>query len=376
MTRRPQILFVDDDGGTVRPIASSITDQGGAKARVVGPGDLTENDLEWADLLLIDFELAYWPGRDNATELALKPPDGLALAAILRRHTDSKDRKPPTAIAMLTGQYSKLVSPLGRAVGHHVAARLNGLEWAFEKSEDRLRERVERLAIGVQALPKSWGQGDRSAMQLLTLLGVKTKAATEAILDDVRECHPPISSLSSWNHGLIVLRWLLHRVLPYPTCVYSSEYLAARLGVQVESLTQLLADTKSKLGRWLAPARYCGALADFDGPRWWRAEIERLVWKETEGEVSNPEKLREIVKRLGGKGVELLEPSRQYVVCVDDLFRPSSELRPLEECLRVQPDDWPLFAGAAWVSKDTAQQNSEVASLIVGRDRALMKVPE
>lgn len=370
MARLPKIVFIDDQDGEVRPLAGAIAQLGSSKTRVISPGELTEMDLEWADLLLVDFGLGNWPGRDAVTELARRPPDGLAVAAILRRHVERMPlkRMPPTAIAMLTGQYPELVKPLGRDVPHHIAARLNGLEWAFDKSEGRLRERIASLAVSVRSLPQRWTP---NMAELLAMLGIKGKFSTRAIEDSVRECHPPIANLSTWNHGLIVLRWLLHRVLPYPTCVYSTEYLAARLGVRAESLKRHTERPTSKLRRWLEPAKYRGVLMEFDGPRWWRAEVERLVWTATQRQGKKTTSLHGVMRRLGGKSLELLEPDRHHVVCVDHLLRPSTEIKPLEDCVRIQPDDWPLFADAAWVSQVTARDDPKIASIIVGVDRTL-----
>lgn len=372
MARVPRILFIDDDSGKVRPIATELATAGIARARVLVPGEITERDLDWADLLLVDFELADWPGRDNAPELALKPRDGLALAAVLRRHTDAKDRRPPTAIAIFTGEYSRLLEPLGGAVGHHVAARLSGLEWAFEKSEPDFRRRVISLASAVQALPNEWGKAEGGAWkQIYKLLGWRSNTISRAVLDDIRECRPPVSVLSNWNHGLILLRWLLHRVLPYPTCVYSNAYLAARLGLDAESLENIVSDPRARLGRWLRTARYRGVLSDFCGPRWWRAEVERIIWKATQGSVSDPMALQKVLRREGGTRIQFLPNPRQHVVCVDQLLQPVSGSRPLDECVRIQPDDWPPFAAAAWVGREAVSADAALGALVLAQDRSL-----
>jgi hypothetical protein len=373
MPRSPRILFIDDDGGTVRPLANELRDSKTAHTRVLGPGDITERDLQWADLLLVDFELKNWPGRDAATELALKPVDGLALAAVLRRQTDEKDRHPPTAIAMFTAEYSALVSPLmGGSVGHHIAARLSGLEWVFEKEEGERAIRLVALAHAVRLLPERWGADADPWRQLEMLLGWRRKAPSQGVRDDIRECRPPVSALSNWNHGLILLRWLLHRVLPYPTCLYSTTYLAVRLGVTLESLERILADPKSDLSRWLSSARYAGVLRDFSGARWWRSEIERLLWKGTSGKGADAAAVRAFIQKIGGTLLVPVDDDRTHVVCVDNLMRPSSETKPLEECVRVMPDEWPPFAAPAWVARTTAQEDSSIGMLVVSEDRFLV----
>lgn len=372
MPRPPRILFIDDDDGTVRPLANELRDSDVAQTRVLAPGDITDPDLAWADLLLVDFELKNWPGRDAATELALKPVDGLALSAVLRRQTDSKDRHPPTAIAMFTAEYSRLVSPLGTGIGHHVAARLSGLEWVFEKAEGERATRLVALAHAVRSLPDQWGTDADPWRQLEVLLGWRRKAPSQAVRDDIRECRPPVSSLSNWNHGLILLRWLLHRVLPYPTCLYSTTYLAVRLGITLDSLEKVLANPKSDLSQWLSSARYSGVLHEFAGARWWRSEVERLLWEATGARGADPAAVQAWIKKTGGKRIVPFSDDRTHVVCVDNLLCPSFETKPLEDCVRVMPDDWPPFAAPAWVSRTAAQEDSGIGMLIVNEDRSLV----
>src|SRR5204863_143836 len=57
---------------------------------------------------------------------------------------------------------------------------------------------------------------------------------------DVETCHPPIHEWAASTHGMALLRWLLHQVLPYPSFLWEDRYLAARLCVKVESLRQAL----------------------------------------------------------------------------------------------------------------------------------------
>jgi len=82
----PSILFVDDDPEDVSRFVDSLAREG-AEAKALHPQDLTLDDLASASLVLVDSRLEDWPERDALTQIALKPINGKALAAILRAHS-------------------------------------------------------------------------------------------------------------------------------------------------------------------------------------------------------------------------------------------------------------------------------------------------
>lgn len=130
----PRIAIIDDarEGEELVTLFSS---NGRAEAQVFHPREVSEETLRWADLALIDFQLDEWPEiRDGAAPIAQRPPDGLALAGILRRYAANLQRDPPTAMALWTGHLDNVAAPLPPENREHVLARMHNLEWVFPKA--------------------------------------------------------------------------------------------------------------------------------------------------------------------------------------------------------------------------------------------------
>ena len=61
------------------------------------------------------------------------------------------------------------------------------------------------------------------------------------------------------------------------------------------------------------------------------------------------------------------------VVCHEESLRPLPELYDIVQSVRIQPDDWPVFADKAWAPIQLVQQNPELASLVAPEDRRLLE---
>ena len=94
----PSIVFVDDRPDDVTRFVESLA--GRAECKAVHPQDLTIEDLASASLVLIDSRLEDWPERDALPQIALKPLDGKALAAVLRGHAEGAKQNGLTAFAL------------------------------------------------------------------------------------------------------------------------------------------------------------------------------------------------------------------------------------------------------------------------------------
>src|SRR5262249_33818449 len=154
-------------------------------------------------------------------------------------------------------------------------------------------------------------------------------------------------------HGLAFLRWLLHRILPYPCFLWDTYRLAARLRVTHASLQSALDSNFSSL---LEPCRYKGALIDFLGLRWWRCGIEAFIWELTEGDPFEPQRVRGLLAQRTGISLEptaSLQPS----VCVDENYQPLPEACDPAEAVHIQPDDWPPYADLAWTTLQLAREH-------------------
>ena len=367
----PEVLVIDDEDGSV-PFAKGAERSETLKITVLHPEGVEQKDIDNADLVLVDYQIGQWP-EHSGTELSLgqNPPDGLALAAVLRRFARSAQDRSPTAFAILTGQINALADPLPSENRNHALARMNNLEWIFEKRHASLQAQVSELANAVKKLPKKWlpDKDGHSMNQLMSLLGVDPKAEDRiALADDVSRCLPPIHELSEWSHGLALLRWFLHRVLPYPCFLLDTHYLAARLRIEVLALQEAL-KPEQPLGISLGYCKYTGVLANFLGDRWWRSKIEMLLWEETGGKSFDSDAVNALVNKLADKELPASIPAKNPVVCLDQHYQPLNEFASIENAIRIRPDDWPAFADQAWTTVAKAKEEPTLRSMVIEDDK-------
>lgn len=369
MARRPSVLIVDD-----RPDDDARTYEHKLQARNISasaqfPSDVQSRDLYDADVILVDFDLEAWTATGStALEISRQPKDGLALAAVLRRYAHTVDRRrSPMAVALITQKIAAAMSPLPPTNRAHIAASLNGLEWIFDKKDDALLEKIESLAVATQAIPRDWGGSDLPKLRkLLELDSQGDKRLADDMLEDALRCIPPVHEIRDWEQGIALVRWLLHRVLPYPCFLIDVSYLAARFAIDPEVLSAALKTSKS-LRRVLEPYLYKGVLAGFSGERWWRVGVEAFLWKETDKNSFDPNAVTGAVnKHLRAK----LQPTaaENGVVSLDEDFQAFGKLVPKADAVRIWPDDWPSYALQPWTSLAMAQ-GSRLSALVVETDR-------
>jgi hypothetical protein len=370
---KPLILIIDDQDGQTG-IKSSLESRALAHVKVLHPNDLQDSDLQASDLVLVDFELDHWPERDNLETPSLKPADGLALAAVLRRQV--KDKPSPTAIALYTGKMAELASPLPPENRQHALARLNNLEWVFRKAipgqESSLAAQLVSLAAAVHELPASWNtpQGGDPFERLGPLLGLsRSGPETDSLFEDVANCLPPLHELSQWSHGLAVLRWFLHRILPYPCFLWDAYRLASRLRLNIADLRaelQPLAPLRKALGH----CEYKGILSDFIGPRWWRSRIETFLWTKTKGRSSDVRSVQALIMDASKNRLKTALSPELSVVCIDENYQPLGELCRMQDAVRIRPDDWPAYADQPWTTRRLAAESPTLRALVIREDRA------
>ncbi len=370
-----EILIIDDKPDQVTLTALLIQTRG-IVAKVLHPEEVDVSDVSSADLVLVDYQLddENWAKRQEGP-IARQPKDGLALASLLRRHVHGVERASPTAFGILSSEVGKLAFPLPAENRLHVLARLNNLEWVFEKSTpgkpDRLGEQVVELANAVKQLPAKWPKDDakEAAILLMKVLGLKDECNDQTqLLEDVTACIPPIHELSEWSHGLAIIRWLLHRILPYPCFLWDSYHLAARLRVDHRWLIEALSSTTG-LGGWLAEAQYDGLLRNFSGRRWWRGRVERLLWDATQQKSFDVDAVYRAVSAKHGTDAKPSSPPDHPLVCVNDNFQPLEHFSSRTDCVRIQPDDWPSYADQAWTTTVLAKSDSGLRAIVVSEDR-------
>jgi hypothetical protein len=364
-TKRPNICIVDDEPDRLRYLLEEFGPL--ADIRITHPEDLEDHHLANSDLVLVDYILEHWPARDHALGIALQPLNGLGLVAVLRNHVQERLRsEAPTAFAIHSAHLADLSPGMPPQALPQAVARSQNLEWVFPKDKvAALVRQATSLAAAVQALSPEWSleEPDRNvgvAQQLLRL--PSTQPWSVRAWEDIEDAHAPIHELSQWTHGLAFLRWMLHRILPYPCFLRDEQYLAARLHVSAGALREALG-ARGALWDALEPYRYAGILDDFLGPRWWRAGVEAFLWEATNGKSFDPDSLHELLATLHGTPLEPL-PFAQPVVCLGFDLSPLPALCDAQAAILVQPDDWPPYADHAWAHKEMIDQSARLKGIV------------
>lgn len=369
---KPRILVIDDHPDEAHPLQIEVAKD--ARLQVVHPEELTLELIQDANLVLVDFRLEDWQERENVGSLALKPMNGLALAAVLRSHLHGKNDVSPTAFSIYSAHLDDLSSRLPPEPRAHAIAGAHDLEWAFSKASASgdvpLSQQVVSLAKAVQRLPPNWptdGQKlvENEVRDLFNLPG-RVRWASRA-WEDVQDCYPPIHELSKWSHGLAILRWMLHRILPYPCFLMDSHSLALRLRVTHESLSNALG-RRGRLAKLMEPALYRGVLCDFRGLRWWKSGVEAVIREATKDKSVDPQAFLSVLPQHGADRLDpinMLEP----VNCLDSDFRVLPSTFSADLAVRIQPDDWPPYASQAWTTIELAKEDASLRALVVAQDR-------
>jgi hypothetical protein len=364
---RPNILFVDDTPEEVETYKELIGNL--ADISIVHPDEVNADRLVASHLVLIDYKIDYWPAREEVKQVGLRPLTGVALAAILRDYVNNlKQNSSPVAFGILSGRIQELSSGLPVEHRRQVLAANNNLEWIFSKSNSvTVAKQAVSLADAVSRLPKDWGTGPAPNVardQLFSLLSLYNSEWQLRAIEDVERCHPPLHELSEWSHGMAIVRWLLHLILPYPCFLLDSWQLAQRFRIRAESLDHVL--ESEALQKLLTSASYSGILSSFGGQRWWRSGIESILWDATEGRSFDVPALHSYLKTAAPE----IEPIaiEDPVICLDENYG-RAELLSRRDAVRIQPDQWPSFAEPAWTSIKRAQEVPTLKTLVVEQDR-------
>ena len=365
-TARPVILVVDDEADELRHgLKLALSDE--AALAVRHPQCVEPEDLGRAHLVLMDYRLEDWPERE-AQPAATNIRTGLALATVLREAVDERASGHLTAIALHTGHLRDASGRIRPPYSRHVVARLNNLEWVFEKRDpDRFRG-VVQLARGAQRLQGDWpvdpSASEARVRELLKLDDENEWA--ERAWQEVRECQPPVYELGGGHHGVLFLRWLLHQILPYPCFLWDANWAAARLRLRVDDLERLM-DSSCDLARDMERLKYTGLLAGFLGDRWWRTAMEDYAWALGGGSAGRPDEFEERIREKAGENLTLVRPV-DPVVCLDSEFQPHGVASP-QHAVRVRPDYWPPFADPAWMTIDAVRDDPELRAMVVPLDQ-------
>ena len=353
---KPFILVIDDTLGL-----TDIDLGDRATTSVIHPQEVEQPDLKDADLVLVDYALEDWPERDNLSTISLQPVTGMALAVVLREQVDQNEKDKLTAFALYTARLRDIKGRFASATAQHVLARLNNLEWIFQKTDPNRYSRMLLLADAVRELPGQWSEDSDSRVQQLLDMD-KDDESFERCWHDVKDCRVPVEELSEGGHGILFIRWLLHQVLPYPCFLWAEHWVAARLRISIETLREVL-EGDSDLAKDLNSMRYSGILAGFLGDRWWRGAIEDYAWNLVEGHTADVQQLRDALAERAGMDLDPIKVN-PAVVCVDKNWQPIDKFLSPMDTITLHPDHWPSFADSAWMDIETVQNDTTLWPLV------------
>ncbi len=373
---KPSILIIDDNPDLVN---IELGDR--ATTYVIHPQDVERSDLNNADLVLVDYALEYWSERDNLSIISLQPATGMALAVVLREQVDQNEKDKLTAFALYTARLRDIKGRFAPATAQHVLARLNNLEWIFPKTNPDSYSKTNPdsynqillLADAVRELPGQWSKDSDSRVQQLLDMD-KDNESFERCWRDVKDCRVPIEELSEGEHSILFIRWLLHQVLPYPCFLWAEHWVAARLGISIDALREVL-EGDSDLAKDLESMRYSGILADFLGDRWWRGAIEDYAWNLVEGHTANVQHLRDALAERAGMKLKSIDVN-PAVVCVDKNWQPIDKFLSPMDTITLHPDHWPAFADPAWMDIETVRNEATLLPLVDPLDQYLIENDE
>ncbi len=332
-----RVLHIDDDVGA-RVISPS--DQR-FDATILPPEEVDIKHVESADIILVDWKIERWGALQETYDklpVSCRPMDGLAVAACVRRYV--KDSCIP--VCLLTSQLDELAGPIPAFQRQAEVARNHDLDWVFLKQEaERLPDQLFALKECVERLAASW---DGDILDTMALMGIKERNSTESLKRHVAESGPPETDLSEWSHGIYWLRWLLQRILSYPSYLNDEMWLAARLWIPAKSLNEAVRALFTE-------CKYAGVLDNFCGTRWWKPLIEEKLWRETQGKSDQREAIHQwLVSEIGA--VEQFDDDSIYVVARDPTTLAPHKSLPLTRTKKKFTDGWPPFGDPIYVEKE------------------------
>ena len=360
---KPSILVIDDEPDELRNKFNLWLGEHAAPP-VFHPQDVERSDLNNADLVLVDYALEYWSERDNLSPISLQPANGMALAVVLREQVDQNEKDKLTAFALNTAHLREMKGRFSPATAQHVLARLNNLEWIFPKTNPDSYNQMLLLANAVRKLPGQWSEdSDDSISMVQQLLDMdKDDESFERCWHDVKDCRVPVEELSEGGHSILFIRWLLHQVLPYPCFLWAEHWVAARLGISIDALREVL-EGDSDLAKDLESMLYSGILEGFLGNMWWRGAIEDYAWNLSEGHTADVQHLRDVLSERAGMKLKPIDVN-PAVVCVDKNWQPTDEFLSPMTAITLHPDHWPPFADPAWMDIETVQNDDTLLPLV------------
>jgi hypothetical protein len=325
------ILYIDDDLATGRPrLEATGLDLFREKScqDVFDDRSISEA-LQDTKIVLMDYGLH----DDGASSSA--PLDGLELLerfrARIRRHHDQGASAP--LLTIYTNQISRLAAEHDECpVVPYMLARRANVDWVFEKQapsdgEDAFGRQLEEMLRAFDLeIASSGGEVER---QLATFLGLPEPSDwSELALEQLLDMRPPVQKdLSRPGARVALLRWLLQVALPFPGCFVSLDSIAVRFRLPPRICPPRSLETPSRsLPRLLDRSPLSRTPFCFFPTRYWKAGIDYIVWRMTEGRSPANPTVRQTIAERSGKSFHLIEVADPVLVVSPETFELTGDI--------------------------------------------------
>ena len=358
MTTKPRILIVDDEPDSAEDLIDPTAQNLDVSVR--HPSDVVESDLRDCAVVVVDHYLENWHELESQPP-ATRPKDGFALAAVLRSQLPRAG--PGPAIVILTGKLEQLAGSLPPQAAQHLLAWQHDIEWVFSKSAPRLADRLLDMADAVKSFRSVWSNQLELENFASAWLALNDMPWKDVALDHILQTRPPIHNVSVETSGSSLLRWFLHRILPYPAFLTDIYWTATRLDVSADWLELELSKERG-LFEQLAASAYSGGFSKFSGPRWWRAGLASTVVELTQGRPFDRQALREGVRALTSEEPEFLNEDHP-VLAHDPRTMEATRVIDAHLAVQIVPDGWPVYADTAWASVEDIGDDPDLRDIVI-----------
>ena len=376
----PVIVVIDDDLTDANGIVGDLTAE---PVRVVPmtPDSIEADELDSAQLIVVDYRLDNWEQRSSLENPGLMPMNGLALIEVLRSYLLAERvarGATPAGFVLYSGDGDAFPEARLRYGTRHepLIARLTNLDWFIFKGRDQARRRnaLLSLAAGFSEFGPAWPGASESEAEVYRLLALGDDELWQVdAREDVVACFGPIhgdlSQVAARHRSAApFIRWLLHRILPYPSCLWPLEHVAAHLRIEVGALKALVESDTSALSGELARVRYAGPFSSLLGDRWWKAGVTDLVWRLTGGNPFSGDVVNQRVSEAAGSTDGIIAGTPVVPVLNED-FDPDGELSPVDDVVRLQLDEWPPYATLPAIKVETIDDHPDLKNYVLPDDR-------
>jgi hypothetical protein len=367
MEKQLRILFIDDETGRLGGVRDLLAPD--AVAIIRDPLDVDADDLLDIDLVSVDENLGHdWLGATSeggrfSNPASITNRDGLAVAAALRSQSRLGAAQSRFAVTLHTAEIEKLSDGLPSSNRQALTAAQHDLEWVFEFNNDDFAPRLLAIARAARSLIGHIEgiQGDFGA----AWLRLPDQEWSDLAVEQITDCRPPANDLARNTDGRSYLRWLAHRVLPYPTFLLNRYHAANLLGITLASF--------DRAAERLGDVEYAGPLSRFLGKRWWRAGLQTFLADAGAEPWDEPAERRDALQRATGLELTALQ-SEQPIVTYTLQGDVESVDGEASQCVRLQRDGWPVYADDPWATVAAASEETDLRRLVTQSERR--KLPQ